>query len=89
MKCETCRKRMKVVSGSTVMTVDGTPIRVNNIPVFICLVCGKQVVDGVVLIRAEQYIRQYGAPDKTLDFAACEQKETEDTVVVMQTLGIL
>lgn len=89
MKCENCRERMNVVLGNTDITVEDTHIKVLNIPVLVCPNCKKQVIHDVLTKRAENYVHQYGAQNNTIDFGVCEQKESEDSIAIMQTLGIL
>lgn len=89
MKCDTCRKRMNVTLGDADINMDGTTVKVINIPVFVCPNCEKRIIHDVIIKRAENYIHQYGMQGNSIDFGICEQKENEDAITTMQTLGIL
>lgn len=89
MKCDNCRKRMKVVLTNIDIKYENKDIKVLNIPAFWCPNCKKQSVHDVMVERAKNYIHLYGAENNSIDFGACERKENEDAIVVMQTLGIL
>lgn len=89
MKCEHCGKRLKTMLGSTKLPFEGRSIQVNNIPVLVCPDCGSEIFHDIILERARQYICQYGAQGGQIDFGTCEQREAGDTIVTMQTLGLM
>ncbi len=89
MKCTDCGKRLTTTLGNTVIRVGTEDIQVKNVPVLICPACGKQVIHEIIIGRAQAYIAQYGTENNQLDFGACEEKETADTVVTTTMLGIL
>ncbi len=89
MKCADCGKRLTTTLGNTVIRVGADDIQVKNVPILICPACGKQLVHEIVIGRARAYAAQYGIKDNTLDFGLCEEQEGAESIVTMQTLGIL
>ena len=89
MKCADCGKRLTTTLGDTAIRVGSDDIQVKNVPILICPACGKQIVHEIVIGRARAYIAQYGVQNSQIDFGACEEEKTADTVVTMMTLGIM
>lgn len=89
MKCQKCRKRMQTELGKTEIQIDNTNVHVTNIPVFVCSSCGERMIHGILIERAKAYVAQYGIRENALDFGLCEERESAESIVTMQTLGIL
>lgn len=89
MKCRNCRERMKVTLGNTEIEIEDAYIKIINLPVLVYPNCENQVVHDVLIKRALNYVYLYGAQNNIIDFGICEQKENENTIITMHTLGIL
>lgn len=80
---------MKVELGDTDIQIDNADVHVTNIPVLICSSCGEHMVHDVLIERAKAYAAQYGINENALDFAFCEERESAESIITMQTLGIM
>ncbi len=54
MKCKDCGKRMKTMLGDTVISVGADDIQVKNLPIFVCLACGNQLIHEIVIMMMER-----------------------------------
>ena len=89
MKCPKCRNRIKVELGDTDIQIDNANVHVTNIPVFVCPSCGERMIHDILIERTKAYATKYGVKENTLDFGRCEEWEGAESIVTMQTLGIL
>jgi hypothetical protein len=87
MKCKTCKKRMDVIRVNYDFDLESKQKKGINIPACRCPECGKTVVPNVIIARLKAYAAQAGEDAEVIDFAQCEERESEE-MIALDMMGL-
>ncbi|MDR1705375.1 MAG: YgiT-type zinc finger protein [Clostridiales bacterium] len=80
MKCGECKSKAERVLTETEFDYNGVKKQAVNVPALYCPNCKKTVVPDMIYLRLKDYAERFG--DDIIDFTECDNKDSEDMMIV-------